>query len=222
MSEIVENPSIAPAVSGSEPLSNKKWEAYCQSRAIHNSRQIAYQEAGFKSVDVHAARGNGAKLERQHREVRSRIAWLGGQKDEITKRIAAEIEAGYCAIMRADIRDYYNEVERPVLDKEGAPVVDEVTRAPKTRIVQEIKPFSEMTPEQRFAISSLKYTDSGRPNLELYPRTHAKTELRKMRGIGVLGVQEGDEFSQMSRDELRAFIARELSAIGGFMTAGGS
>lgn len=221
MSDAVENPSLLDVVPGSEPLANEKRELYCQSRAIHNSRQVAYQEAGFKSVDAHTARGNAAKLERLHPEIRTRIAWLGGQKDEITRRIAAEIEAGYCAIMRADIRDYYNEVDRPVLDKDGDPVIDETTGTAKTRVVQEIKPFSEMTPEQRFAISSLKYTDSGRPNLELYPRTHAKTELRKMRGIGVQGAEEGDEFSRMSREELRAFIARELGAIGGLLRADG-
>ncbi len=221
MSETVENPSLDSVVPGSEPLSNKKWEAYCQSRAIHNSRQLAYQEAGFRSCDAHAARGNGAKLERLRPQIRARIAWLGGQKDEITRRIASEIEAGYCAIKRADIADYYIEVERPVLDKEGNPFLDAVTGEPKTRIVQEIKPFSDMTPEQRFAISSLKYTDSGRPNLELYPRTHAMAELRKMRGIGIQGQDEGDEFSRMSRDELRAFIARELGAIGGLLRVNG-
>ena len=211
MSETVENPSTA---AGSQPLANEKWEAYCHSRAIHNSRQVAYQEAGFRSADAHAARGNGAKLERQHPEIRARIAYLGGQKDDVTQRIAAEIVSNYCAIMRVDIADYYNEVERPVLDKEGEPVIDPESGKPKTRMVQEIKPFSQMTPEQRFSISSLKYTDSGRPNLEFYPKPHAVAELRKMLNIGMSSRTDADEFSEMSMEELKEMAAREALALG--------
>lgn len=222
MSETVEHPATSSPVLGSEPLANEKWEAYCQSRAIHNSRQYAYQEAFPRATDPHAARGNGAKLERLHPEIRERIAYLGAQQDEITRRLALEIRAGYCNIMRVDIADYYNEVERPILDKEGIPIIDHETGKPKTRMVQEIKLFSDMTPEQRFAIAGLKYTDSGRPNLEFYPKTHAQAELRKMLGIGVQSREEGDEFSRMSRDELAIFIARELRAIGGLMTAEGA
>jgi len=217
MSETVENPPIIEETPGSQPLGNAKREAYAQARAIMTPRALAYREAGFQSRDEHAARGNAAKLERAQ-EVLDRIAWLCRQPEEIIRAKRERLEQFKWNMWFADIGDYYAIVERPILDKKGNPVLDNEGN-PRMRLVQDLKPFSELTFEQRSVIASLKYTDGGRPNLELYPKTWADVELRKQLGIGAQTRDEGDEFSRMTREELAAFIARELRAIGNLMTA---
>jgi hypothetical protein len=212
MSETVENPAIIEEIPGSQPLGNAKREAYAQARAIMTPRALAYREAGFQSKDEHAARGNAAKLERAQ-EVRDRIAWLCRQPEEIIRAKRERLEQFKWNIWFADIGDYYVVVERPILDKEGNPVLDGAGNL-RTRLVQDVKPFSDLTFEQRSVIQSLKYTDSGRPNLELYPKTWADVELRKQLGIGAQGREESDEFAGMSLSELAAFIMREQAAIG--------
>lgn len=218
MSETVENPSIIPdEAPGSRPLGNAKWERYAQERALCSSRMLAYRSAGFESEDDHAARGNAAKLERKA-SVSDRIAWLCRQEEDILRAKRLRLEQFKWNVWNADIGDYYVMVERPVFDKEGKPVLD-IDGRQRMRMVQDVRPFADMTSEQRAVIQSLKYTDSGRPNLELIPKTWADVELRKQLGIGAAVRDEGDEFSRMTREELAAFIARELRAIGSLMTA---
>lgn len=214
MSEAVENPATTIAqVPGSAPLANPKWEMYAQERALCSSRMLAYRAAGFKSQDDHAACGNAAKLERKHGAVRDRIAWLCRQPEEVLRGKRQRIEEFKWNTLNADIGDYYVMVERPILDKEGDPIRDKSGK-PMMRLVQDVKPFAEMTPEQRSVIQSLKYTDSGRPNLEFYSKMTAMIELRKMLGIGAAAQTIGDEFSDMTLPELAAFIMREQAAIG--------
>lgn len=210
MSETVEDPSPTIEVPGSQPLANPKWELYARERTLCSSRLLAYRTAGFQSKDDHAARGNAAKLER-NQDMRDRIAWLCRQDEDVTRAKRLRIEQFRWDIVNADIKDYFIEDERPVLDKEGAPILDRDGN-PKFRIVEELKPFSALTLEQRSVIQSLKYTDSGRPILEFYNKAQTATELSKM--LGTTQQTVADEFGEMSLSELAAFISREQVAIG--------
>lgn len=213
MSETVENPSLIPGdMPGSRPLANPKQEAYAKERALCSSRMVAYRNAGFESEDDHAARGNAAKLERKQ-AVRDRIAWLCRQDEDVLRAKRDKLEALKWSMINVDIGQYFVMVERPVLDKEGKQTFD-AGGNPCMRIVQDVKPFSDMTSEQRSVIQSLKYTDSGRPILEFYSKQWAVVELRKMLGIGPNAHTVGDEFADMTLPELASFIMREQAAIG--------
>ncbi len=213
MSETVENPSIiSDHESGASPLANAKWELYARERALCSSRMVAYRAAGFDSVDDHTARGNAGKLERKP-AMRDRIAWLCRQDEDVLQAARKRLWELKMSMINADIGDYYVMVQRVLLDKLGNAVLDGDGNQ-LTRMVQELKPFSEMTAEQRSIIQSLKYTDSGRPNLELYPKTWAIVELKKMLGIGPAAQSIGDEFGDMTLPELAQFIMREQAAIG--------
>lgn len=207
MSETVENSSLVP---GSEPLANAKWELYARERALCCSRMVAYRNAGFESEDDHAARGNAGKLERK-RAITDRIAWLCRQDEDVLRAKRQRIEEFKWSVKNADIGSYYVMVELPILNKEGNPVLDDEGKQ-CVRIVQNLKPFSDMTAEQRSIIQSLKYTDSGRPSLEFYSKQWAVTELGKMLGSNTPTI--GDEFADMSLDELKEVAAREAIALG--------
>lgn len=213
MSDVVENPSPdlpGLIVPGSQPLGNARREAYANERALCSSRLLAYRNAGFKSCSDHDAAGNGAKLER-NQEMRDRIAWLCRQPEDVVRAKRARIEQFKWDTLNHRISDYYIMVERPILDKKGDPVLDaDGNRC--TRLVQDIKPFSQMTDEQVAVIQSLKYTDSGRPILEFYSKQWAATELTKMHGAAEQTV--ADEFGEMSLKELAEFISREQAAVG--------
>lgn len=212
MSDALENPSpsfeVAP---GSEPLANPKWESYARERMLCSSRMVAYRNAGFESEDDHAARGNAAKLERKG-AVRDRIAWLCRQDEDVLRAKRDKIEAIKWEMVNVDIGNYFVMVERPVLDKEGRPALDDEGQQ-RTRMIQDVRPFSDMTPEQRSVIQSLKYTDSGRPILEFYSKQWAIVELKKMLNLGTTQAI-GNEFSDMTLDELKELAARETIALG--------
>jgi hypothetical protein len=197
---------------GSVPLTNEKWELYCHERALCSSRMLAYRNAGFSSKKEHNWRGNAAKLERNP-DIRDRIAWFCRQPEEVIRAKRDRLEGYLWGAMNFDIADYFLDSERPVLTKDGEPVLDRDGK-PMFRIVQELKPFSELDAEQRAVIQGLKYTDSGRPIIELASKMQANIELRKMLGIGAAAKATGDEISEMSLDELKAFIAREQIALG--------
>jgi hypothetical protein len=219
MSETVENPSstITAHAAGAQPLANAKRERYAQARAICTPRMLAYREAGFESKDDHASRGNAAKLERSP-QVRDRIAWLCREEEEVLRAKRRKIESWLWLAHDMDVADFYVDAKRVATDAEGNVLVDEKGE-PRTYIVQDMRPFSELSADQRNVIQSLKYTEKGKPVLEVYSKMQANIELRKMLGIGAAARDEGDEFSRMTRDELAAFIARELRAIGSLMTA---
>jgi hypothetical protein len=213
MSDEIENSSPpnneAP---GSFPLRNARREMYCRERALCSSPLLAYRAAGFKSCDNHAARGNAVKLERSA-AVRDRIAYLTRQDEDVIRAKREKLEGYLFAVHNFDIADYYVDVERPLLTKDGDPVLGRDGK-PILRTVQELRPFSDLAAEQRAIIQGLKYTDSGRPILELGTKMQANIELRKMHGIGAAAKSIGDEFSSMSMDELKAFIAREQITLG--------
>lgn len=207
MSETVENSSLVP---GSEPLANAKWELYARERALCCSRMVAYRNAGFESEDDHAARGNAGKLERK-RAITDRIAWLCRQDEDVLRAKRQRIEEFKWSVKNADIGSYYVMVELPILNKEGNPVLDDEGKQ-RVRIVQNLKAFSDMTAEQRSIIQSLKYTDSGRPNLELYSKQWAVTELGKTLGANEPTI--GDEFGDMTLPDLARYITREQVSMG--------
>jgi hypothetical protein len=51
-----------------------------------------------------------------------------------------------------------------------------------TKTVIQLKPLDKLTPQHRWLIESITYTESGKPNLKLVSKEYCHRELRKMLG----------------------------------------
>ena len=173
---------------GSRPLRNPRREAYCRKIAECLPKIAAYREAGFESVSDHAARGNADKLERKA-EVQARIAHLVRQEEEILRAKRRRLEAWLWSVHESNYADFF----------EGG----------------KLRPFEDLTPEQQAVIESLRFTEKGKPILQLYSKAQANAELRKLNGIGAVTREADDnEFSRMSDHDLRATLAQLSAELG--------
>lgn len=215
-------PLVPAAIPGANPLRNPAHEGYARARALLVPRVEAYRRpppdgAGLGGEDYHADRGNAAKLERK-RAVADRIAYFSRQDEEILKAKRAELESFWWGVKRADYADYFETIVEPILEPE---IGDDGKRTGKTvdtgRVhrYERLRSFSELTPEQRLRIESLKWTEKGRPILSVYSKTDAHDRLAKMLGIGPQVREPGDgEFSRLDDASLFAEIAREAKDLG--------
>lgn len=162
-----------------------------------------------------SAEGNAANARRlsQRPKVRARINYLRENRDrEVREELRRLTEQRLLLYHENDIGDFYEEREEPWTDKNGNPVLDGEGN-PIMRIVQRLKPFSEMTREQRRAIKSLTYTERGRPNLEFYSAFDANREIRKMNGLDMPLTPEQNADKKMSEDEALIKLAQSAAAL---------
>lgn len=160
--------------------------------------------------------GNAANARRlaQRPKIRARIAYLRENRDkEIREELRRITEQRLMLWHETDIGDYYEEREEPFTDPKGNPVLDG-EGIPVMRIVQRLKPFSELTREQRRAVESLTYTERGRPNLKLHSAFDANRDLRKMNGLDTpLSPDQQKSESEMSDDEALINLAKTVAAL---------
>lgn len=226
MSEVAaQSPETAPTPrlpdAGARNLRKPEHEKYARHRAMLLDKVSAYRLAmreyrerrGIPEPDYATDRGNAAKLERK-RAVFARIAFLTRQDEEILRDKRARIEGFLWAAHETNYADFFVTVDEPLYDDDGMPLLD-IEGKQRTRRVEHLRHFSDLTVEQQRMIESLKWTEKGRPVLTVYTRSWANTELRKMLGIGPQVREPGDgEFSRLDDASLFAEIMREAKELG--------
>lgn len=191
---------------GSLPLRNSRHERFARHRSMLMPKVEAYRAAGFESSSHHDAVGNASKLERK-RAIIARVAWLCRQDEDILKAKRRRLEEFLWSIHEVNYADFFEPSERAETDAEG----EETGYLIKEH---SIKPFSELPPEHQHVIQSLKYTEKGRPVLEVYSKLQANMELRKMLGIGAVVADSDNEYSRLADVELIATLRREAAELG--------
>jgi hypothetical protein len=161
--------------------------------------------------------GNAANARRlaQRRKIKARVEWWRGNRDaQVLAELRRLVESRLLLWHETDIGDYFETREEPIFDRQGNAVCDAGGNV-MTRPVQRLKSFEDMTPEQRKAIKSLTYTDSGKPNLELYSAENANKELRKLNGLDMQRLADEEEnLSRMSDEELHEALGRQAAELG--------
>ncbi len=195
-----------PEIAGARPLRNPAHERYARARSLLVPRVEAYRDAGLGGEDYHADRGNAAKLERKQATL-DRIAFLTRQPEEVLAAKRARIEAFLWAAHETNYADFWTTRTIDILDDDGEPTGE-------TKTVQDLRLFSELAPEQQRMIQSLKFTERGRPILEIYSSMEANKELRKLLGLGSADREDGDEFGKLTDVDLFAEIMREAKELG--------
>lgn len=191
---------------GSLPLRNSKHERFARHRSLLMPKVEAYRAAGFESASDHDALGNACKLER-NKAITGRIAWLCRQDEDVLKAKRQKLEEFLWNVHDINYADFFEAGEKPQLDEDG----EETGYLMREHT---LKDFANLSPDHQRAIQSLKYTEKGRPILELYSKLQANAELRKMLGIGAV-VDDGDsEHSRLSDVELFAMLRREAAELG--------
>lgn len=163
----------------SQPLKERD-ERFARLYALGIPALEAARASGFKFNGTLEGNAANARKVAQRKRIRDRVAfWRNNRDAQVQAELRRIIESRLLLWHETDIGDFYEDREEPMLDPKGNPILDEYGH-PVMRVVQRLRPFSEMSREQRRAIKSLTYTDRGRPNLELYSALDANRDLRKM------------------------------------------
>lgn len=203
----------APVDQGSEPLRGRL-ERFAQLLSLGLHPVAAARDAEYPEADSPPTFAANARKRSNRKSVRSRVAYLLRQEEAVLAEKRHRLESRQWQWHESDIEDFYEDVQVPRHDAEGA-ILRDADGHPMMRWVKELKPFSAMSREQRMCIESLTFTDSGRPNLKLYSKADANKELRKLNGLDKQRDGDvGNEWSRMSDSELFAELARQANALG--------
>lgn len=212
--------------SASEPtlgsvVLRKPWhERYARARSLLRPKIEAYRYArgieeqpGDTKEKIHAIRGNASKLERR-KDVQARIAFLSRQDEEVLAAKRQRLEEFLWSVHEVDPADLWEIVESPKLDADGEPIIDENTGEAVMERHQRLRFMAELPEDVRRTVQSIKYTESGRPQVERYSAMQANQELRKLLGIGASTDRDGNEFERMSDRELIGELSRQAQELG--------
>jgi hypothetical protein len=191
---------------GSLPLRNPKHERFARHRSMLMPKVEAYRAAGYESASDHDALGNACKLERKQTVI-ARVAWLCRQDEDILKAKRRRLEEFLWNVHEINYADFFEVSDRPQVDEDGEEtgyLIREHT----------LKDFATLSPDHQRVIQSLKYTEKGRPVLEMYSKLQANMELRKMLGIGAVAADGETEYSRLADVELIATLRREAAELG--------
>jgi hypothetical protein len=208
--------SLMP-IAGARPLRKPAHERYARARSLLLPKVEAYRQAGLGCTDYAADRGNAAKLERK-RAVLDRITFLTRQPEEVLKQKRERIEAFLWAAHETNYAEFFVTIDEPIMAPElgddGKPTGEWIDTG-RTRRVDRLRHFADLTEDQQRMIESLKWTEKGSPILTVYSRMQANIELRKLLGLGqATRDDEGSEFSRLDDASLFAELAREAKELG--------
>lgn len=206
--------SLAVIDAGSEPL-NGRLERFCQMLSLgfpvdQAARRAEYPEDGNPNTFAANARKRSNKP-----AVKLRVTWLRRNQDAAILQAKREmLEERLLLWHEVDYGQYFEMGEEFVFDKEGI-VVRGADGEPKTRMVERLKPLSQLPREMRLAVKSIRWTERGKPNLELYGADDANRELRKMNGLDKQPDRDdGEGYERMSDQQLFAELARQANELG--------
>lgn len=200
--------------SGSQPLRKPAHERYARARSLLRPKLEAYRYAHqyddqgeLDAKARHAMRGNASKLERNS-AVQARIAYLCRQEEEILAEKRKRLEEFLWLIHEANPADLWETAEKPKTDADGDEVVDEDGTPVMVRY-QRLRLMADLPEDLQRTVESIKYTESGRPQVVQYSKMQANLELRKLLGIGINSDDRGgSEFERMSDEQLFHELAR--------------
>lgn len=210
-------PPAVVELPGSRPLRRPAHERFARARSMLLPLVEAYRQAGLGGENYVTDRGNGAKLDRR-KDVRERVAYLTAQPEEVLKRKRERLEAFLWSAHETNYAEFFETIEVPIFEDEigedGKPT-GKMIDSGRTRRVDRMRHFADLSEDQQRMIESLKWTEKGSPILQVYSRMQANIELRKLLGLGATERDPADtEFSRMSDGELFATIAREAKELG--------
>jgi hypothetical protein len=208
----MESVALVPVDVGSEPLAGKL-ERFAQMLALRLPPDAAAREAQYPASGEPVTFAANARKRARLASVRSRVKWLARQEEEVLAVKRERLEERLWAWHESDIGAFYHMVDEIVFDADGMPILG-ADGEPKTRTVERLKLFSEMPPEQRLLVKSLRYTERGKPNLELYGADDANRELRKLNGLDVQRTAGEANFDRMSDAQIFHELARQASELG--------
>lgn len=211
---------LASVLPGSRPLRNPAHERYARARSLLRPKIEAYRyayryddDSALDDKKRHALRGNASKLERG-RNMQDRIAWLCRQEEEVLAEKRRRLEEFLWLVHDANPADLWEIAEKPRTDDDGEPIEDE-NGQPIMVKYQRLKFMAELPEDLQRTVQSIKYTESGRPQVERYSALQANQELRKLLGIG--GISDDNrvnEFERMSDDQLIAALRDQANELG--------
>ena len=201
------------------PLRNPRHERFARARSLLTPKLEAYRRAFWDdereptSAELHALRGNASKLER-NAKVAARIAYLARQDEDVLRAKRERLEEFLWLVHEANPADLWEIAEKEKTDGDGEAVFD-VDGNPVMVRYQRLKFMSELPEDLQRTVQSIRYTESGRPQVERYSAMQANQELRKLLGIGAVSREIGDgELTRMSDAELIAELSRQANELG--------
>jgi hypothetical protein len=206
-------------IPGALPLRNPRHEAFCRARSLLAPKIEAYRHAELGGHDVHADRGNASKLERKP-TIRDRIAYLCRQDVEILTQKRKRLEEFLWLVHDTKHSDLWEVSERPKLDGDGDPVLDDEGN-PKMVRYERAKFLSELPDDLQRAVEAVEINKFGDMVPKTYSKMQANAELRKLLGIGVnADDRNGSEFERLSDQQLLSELSRRANELGVPVTLG--
>jgi hypothetical protein len=201
---------LAIASPGSRPLKNARYERYCRLRACARPRVPAYREAGWETSNADDAYSNACRLERRA-EIQDRIAYLTRREEDLIAEKRRRIEERLWAMHEANIQDFFEQYDEPILDKSGNPQIDE-KGVPQRRVRERPRPLTDLPPELTALVEDVTIDSEGRAIPKLYNKLQANRELRAMLEIG--RPTDKADVSRLSDAELVAQLAAAAKELG--------
>ncbi len=187
---------------GSEPLLDRRREAFARALFEGVDVNVAYERAGFKRP-----RGNATRMEKEP-AIRARVNYLRCELDEADLNMRSvrrhQLRQQLAQIATVDRLGLFEEVEMKKTIGRGRNA-----RTITLRRLQ-LKPLADFTPEQRALVEGVE-SDGLRPAMP--SKLGALAQLAKLDGLdqplkfsGDLSVQEKHGAMDWTREELLAFL----------------
>lgn len=214
---VLEAPKSAP-LPGSAILKNNVYEAYCRYRAQALPRFVAYREAlirqsrgRYKTQDPKHLEITAERLERKPAII-ARLQYLNERAIDGISQKRLRLEEQLWGMVKANVRDYFEQYQEPALDKNGNPITN-ADGTPKLRTRERPRLLTELPPELAALVEDVTIDSKGRAIPKLYNKLAANKELRAMLDIGRSSDGKGD-VSRLSDAELVAQLADQARALG--------
>jgi hypothetical protein len=207
------NKAADPATVGSQALFKTTHEKYCRARAMLLPRYKAYQKA-FRTKSTASAQAGAYALERRHKAVADRIAYLMRQDADQLVAKRQRLEANLWQLHEADIGDLFEYTEIPRKNRKGEPILDK-NGNPAMRKAWRVKDLSEIPPELRQAVETITLDSDGNlTTAKLVSKIQANQELRKLLGIDRQQQAQQSDLSRLTDAELVAELSRQANELG--------
>jgi hypothetical protein len=207
------NKAANPATVGSKPLFKVSHEKYARNRAMLMPRYKAYRDA-FGTEKTASASAGAYALERRHKAVADRIAYLMRQDTDQLRAKRQRLEENLWQLHEADIGDLFEYTEIPRKNRNGEPILDK-SGNPVMRKAWRVRDLDSLPPELRQAIETITLDSDGNlTTAKLVSKIQANQELRKLLGLDRQQQAPQSDLSRLTDAELVAELSRQANELG--------